>query len=888
VPFRTGLLLAASGLSAHAQVSVTTWHNDVARTGQNRNETILNTSNVNPTQFGKFFSQTVDGYIYTQPLYLPNLTIGGQSHNVVFVATEHDSVYAFDADNNAGTNANPLWFASMLTAAHGAATGATTIPTGTGSDIYPEIGITGTPVIDPVSGTLYVVSTTLEGVNYVQRLHALDVTSGAEKFGGPVLISAKISGTGNGSVNSVLTFDPAWANQRPGLLLLNGIVYIGFASYEDAGPFHGWILAYNASTLGQTSAFCVTPNGTDGGVWMGGAGLAAEVIDPVNHPFGRMFVATANGDYTASQPYAAGMDYGDTILNLDLTNGVPTVQDNFTPAIQATEEQEDGDQGSGGLLILPTQTTGSYPDLLVQAGKSGEVYLLNRDNLGGYNPSGDQVVQGLPYAVGNVGTWSMPAYWNGNVYYWGVNDTLKMFPLVNGQLTGPTAVSTETYGYPGANPSISANGNTQGIVWTIDSESFASPAGPALLQAHDASNSGSTLYSSSTNASRDNPGPAVKFTVPTVVNGKVYVGAQYQMSVFGLLSGQQTTATPQLSPGAESFTGSLTVSMSDTTQGATIYYTLDGSTPTVSSTVYVTPINITATTTIQAMATAPGYLQSSVSSGTYVSSPQASAPTFSPVGGSYSTSQSVTISDATSGATIYYTTNGTTPTTSSTQYSGAITVSSTETIEAIAVATGYSQSALASASYTISQPTSSFAVSGTAVTLSAPGATTGNTSIITVIPIGSFTGSVALTAVVTSSPNGAQNPPTLSFGSTTPVSITSTAAETATLTITTTAPFSAKSTPSKHPGVFWYAAGGATLSFLLLFGVPSRRRCWRTMLGMLVLLAAISGGVLACGGGVSGNAGITNSGTTAGTYTVTITGTSGTTTETGTLALIVQ
>jgi len=700
--FGTGLLLAFSGLSVRAQVSVTTWHNDIARTGQNLNETTLNTSNVNTNQFGKLFSQPVDGYVYTQPLYLPNLMVGGESHNVVFVATEHDSVYAFDADNNSGSNASPLWFASLLTAAHGAAAGATTISASTGSDIYPEIGITGTPVIDPVSGTLYVVGATLEGINYVQRLHALDVTSGAEKFGGPVVIKASVSGTGNGSVNSTLTFDPEWENQRPGLLLLNGIVYVGFAAHQDDGPFHGWVLAYEASTLKQTSAFCVSPNGTAGGIWMGGAGLAAEVIDPVNHPFGRMFVASGNGDYTAAKPFAPGMDYGDTILNLDLTNGVPTVQDSFTPSIQATDDMYDGDQGAGGLLILSNQTTGNYPHLLVQAGKSGEVYLLNRENLGGYNTSGDQVVQGLPYEVGNVGTWTMPAYWNGAIYYWAQNDTLKMFSLADGQLTGPTAVSSETYGFPGANPAISANGNTQGILWTIDSEAFGPPVGPALLQAHNAANPAITLYSSSTNASRDNPGPAVKFTVPTVANGKVYVGAQYQMSIFGLLSGQQLAASPEFSPSAETFAGSLLVSMGDATAGATIYYTLDGSTPSLASLVYTTAITITTTTTIQAMASASGYLQSAVSSEAYVSSLQLSAPTLSLASGTYASSQSVTISEATAGTTIYYTSNGTTPTSSSTKYAGAITVSATETLEAIAVETGYSNSPVAPATYTIS------------------------------------------------------------------------------------------------------------------------------------------------------------------------------------------
>ena len=685
----------------NAQVGVTTWRNDIGRTGQNLNEIILNTSNVNPTQFGKLFSQAVDGYVYAQPLYLPNVTIGGQSHNVVFVATEHDSVYAFDADNNGGANANPLWFASMLTAAHGAAAGATTVSSNTvGTDIIPELGITGTPVIDPASGTLYVVSFTQEGSNFFLRLHALDVTSGAEKYGGPVVITATVPGTGNGSVGGTLTFDPEWQNQRPGLLLLNGIIYIGFASHGDNGPWHGWILGYNEQTLQQTGAFCTSPNGVGGGVWMSGAGLAADVLDPVNHPYGRMFLSTGNGDFTATTPYAAGMDYGDSILNLDLTNGVPTIQDDFTPAGQAELDEWDMDQASGGLMIVPVQTSGSNPYLLVQTGKSGIAYLLNRQNLGGYNTAGDQVVQELPNAVGNTGAWSTPAYWNGTVYYWGQIDTLKAFPLVNGLLTGPTATSSEKYGYPGANPVISANGTTQGIVWSLETDGYMS-SGPSVLMAHNATNVSTTLYSSSTNPSRDNPGVAVKFTVPTVVNGKVYVGAQYQLSVYGLLTGQQLASDPVFSPAAETFGGSLAVSMTDATPGATIYYTLDGSTPTVASAVYTTPIAIAATTTIQAIASAPGYPQSGVTSGIYVDSSQVSTPTFNPGSSTSSQPLSVTIADSTSGATIYYTTDGSTPTVSSTQYTGAVTVSATETLNAIAVAPGLVNGDVASATYTI-------------------------------------------------------------------------------------------------------------------------------------------------------------------------------------------
>ena len=697
------VLLGMSGARGRAQTSVTTYHNDIGRTGQNLNETILTTSNVNATQFGKLFSQPVDGQVYAQPLYLPGVTIGGQTHNVVFVATENDSVYAFDADSNGGTNASPLWQASLLTAAHGAASGATAFPASElAADITPLVGITGTPVIDPSSKTLYVVSKTQEGGNAVQRLHALDVTTGSEKFGGPVVITATVAGTGNGSVSGQLTFDPMWENQRPALLLVNGIVYIGFAAHGDNGPWHGWILGYDATTLKQTGAYNASPNGVGAGFWMSGSGLAADVLNPSTQPYGRLFVTSGNGDYTAKTPYANSMDYGDSILNLDLTNGVPTIKDEFTPSDQASLDAEDGDLGSGGVMLIPTQTTGSVPNLLVQVGKEGTLYLVNRDKMSGYN-STDAVVQELPYGVGSVGAWSTAAYWNGNVYYMGRLDYLKSFPLVNGQLSTNPTKSSEVYNYPGATPSISANGNTQGIVWTIDSEAYATN-GAAILQAHNASNVATTLYSSGTNSSRDNPGPAVKFSVPTVVNGKVYVGTGTQVSIFGLLSGAQQAAAPVLSPGTESFTGSISVTITDSTSGATIYYTTDGTTPTTSSTKYTGAITVSATETINAIATASNYLTSPVVSATYTDITQASAPTISPAGGTYTTAQTVTMSDSTSGATIYYTTNGTTPTTSSTKYTGAITVSATETIEAIAFASGLNNSPVTTATFTIVAP----------------------------------------------------------------------------------------------------------------------------------------------------------------------------------------
>ncbi len=680
--------------------NVTTYHNDIGRTGQNLNETILTTSNVNATQFGRLFSQPVDGAIFAEPLYLQNVTIAGQQHNVVFVATENDSVYAFDADSNGGANASPLWKASLLTAAHGAAVGAVAFPSSElSTDIQPLVGITGTPVIDPSSNTLYVVSKSLEAGNAVQRLHALDVTTGAEKFAGPVVITATVSGTGNGSVSGVLTFDPMWENQRPGLLLLNGIVYIGFAAHGDNGPWHGWILGYNAATLKQVGVFNASPNGVGSGFWMSGAGLAADQESPATLPYGRMFVASGNGDYTAASPYKSGMDFGDSLLRLDLTNGVPTVQDLFTPSNQSFLDGSDNDLGAGGVMVVPDQTTGTFPHLLVQTGKYGTTYLLNRESLGGYHAT-DTVLQETT-GVAPFGVWSSPAYWNGTVYYAGQANTLGAFPLVSGQLQMNGPRSPESYAYPGATPSISANGTTQGIVWAVDASAYVT-SGQAILYAHNAANVGATaLYASTTNSSRDNPGPAVKFTVPTIANGKVYIGTASQISVYGLLAGSQQAATPVLSPGSESFNGSASVTISDSTTGASIYYTTDGSTPTTASTKYTGAITVSATETINAIASASNFLVSQVASATYTNITQTSVPVFSIPSGTYTTAQSVTITDATSGAAIYYTLNGTAPTTASTLYTGAITVSATETIQAIAIASGHTASTVGSAVYTI-------------------------------------------------------------------------------------------------------------------------------------------------------------------------------------------
>ena len=550
---------------------------------------------------------------------------------------------------------------------------------------------------------MYVVGKTKENGNYVQRLHALDITTGNEKSGSPVTLAAQVLGNGNGSSGGVLKFDPKWEHNRPGLLLLNGNVYIGFAAHGDNGPWHGWILAYNAASLQPSGVFCSTSNGSGSGIWMSGAGLAADTVNS-----GRLFVATGNGAFNANNPpYTNSMSYGDDIVRLDVNNGSMNVGDHFTPFNQADLNGRDADVASGGVLLLPDQTAGGHTRLMVQVGKEGRIYLMDRDSLGGYNSSSDNIVQEIPVnpstSFSISGLWSIPAYWNGNLYFWGNNDNLTAFSFASGKIGGITSSSSESSGFPGATPSISSNGNSNGIVWDVLSSAYNS-SGPAVLLAHNATNVASTLYSSNQNLSRDNPGQATKFVVPTVVNGKVYVGTANFLSVYGLLSPTQQAAAPILNPGGQSFSGTVVVTITDSTPGASIYYTTNGSTPTTASTKYSGPITVSATQTINAIASAAGFVQSTVSSETYNLLTQAIAPTFSPVAGSFSTAQSVTLSSDTPGATIYYTTDGSTPVPgagSTKLYTAAIGVASTQTIKAVATLAGLTISPVASATYTI-------------------------------------------------------------------------------------------------------------------------------------------------------------------------------------------
>ncbi len=706
-------LLCAVHQPAFAQVNVTMQHNDIGRTGSNTNETILTPANVNKTTFGKLFSNTVDGYVYAQPLYVANVTLGagtaqaGTTHNVFFVATQNDSVYAFDADSNGGANASPLWQASLVDAGHGAGAGETPMPNGNvmTNDIVPQVGVTGTPVIDPTTNTMYVVAkSSISNTTFIQRLHALDITTGKEKLGGPVLLTAQVPGTGLGSTGGVLKFDPLWENQRPALLLLNGIVYIGFAAHGDNGPWHGWLLAYNAATLQQTSVFCTSPNGQGSGIWQSGAGLAADVPDPVNHPFGRLFVTTGNGTYDATTPYKSGMDFGDDVLRFDLTNGVMTIQDAFTPFNQANLSGTDQDLGAGGPLLLGDQT-GAHPHELVQVGKSETIYLVDRDNMGGYNATTDNIVQEIPGQL-EGGTWGEPAYWNGNVYFWARFDDLKSYSVTAGKLSSQwTGKGPVKNSFPTPTPSVSSSGTTNGIVWALETDTF-SANDPAILYAFDATNVATQFYSSSQNATRDAGPQAVKFAIPTIANGKVYVGGVKQVSVYGLLAGVNTVATPAISPAGQSFTGSVTVTITDSTTGSTIYYTTDGTTPTAASTKYTAPIAVTSSETVTAIATATGSLSSQPAAETYTNSTQTLMPTFTPPAGTYTTAQSVTLADASPASKIFYTTDNSAPATSATGttklYSASIAVGQgTTTINAIATATGLSASPVASSTYAV-------------------------------------------------------------------------------------------------------------------------------------------------------------------------------------------
>ena len=489
-----------------------TYHNDNARTGQNPTEQTLTPANVK-TSFGQLFQDSVDGLVDAQPLIKTQVNIPGKgTHNVVYVVTENDSVYAFDAD----TAGPPLWQVSAL------GSGEVASDDRGCSQVTPLIGITSTPVIDPTAGpngTIYLVAMskiTTPTTSYFQRIHALDMTTGAEEFGGPVTVSATFS--------SGPAFSPQQYKERAGLLLLNGQLITAWASHCDFTPYNGWIMAYDQHTLAQTSALDVTPNGSEGAIWQAGGGIAADTSSNI-------YFLDGNGTWDGTvnvNGFPTKSDFGNGFIKLSTSSGLQ-VADFFEPFNTSSESAGDTDFGSGGPLVLPdmTDSTNTVRHLAVGAGKDGNIYLVDRDNMGKWNSKNNtnayQVIAG---GLSN-GEWAVPAYFNGTVYYGGVSDKLQAFSFSQAKLTAmPTSSSSESYAYPGTSPSISANGTSNAIVWAIGN------AGSGVLHAYDATNLANELYNSSTvpaDSFADN-----KFVTPTIANGKVYVGTTSSVAVFGL------------------------------------------------------------------------------------------------------------------------------------------------------------------------------------------------------------------------------------------------------------------------------------------------------------------------------------------------------------------
>lgn len=526
---RVSLVLLLS-LSAAGQTAVTTYHNDNYRSGVNAHETVLTPSNVNEVRFGKRLVLPVEGYVYAQPLYVPGVSINGIVHNVVYVATEHDQVYAFDAKTG-----NQLWNKSFI-----GTFGDRQVDTVSSkddldcTDLVPEVGITGTPVIDLGLHELFVVAKTKEtvagNVNFYQRMHVLNIQTGNENlsdlfFDAP--ITATTPGTGSGSIDGYLHFDPLLQNQRSALALSNGVVFVAWAAHCDITPFHGYVMGFDAGSMRPDGVFVTTPDAYNGGIWTSGSGPA---IDAVNN----IYVATGNGYFDVN---VGGIDYGDSILRLSWAGIRPMVADYFTPWDQAMLNQYDTDLASGGILLLPDQPSAPYPHLLVQVGKEGTIDLVDRDNMGHFDPSGDnQIVQTLPEIL-PFGVWGAPAMWNNTLYIGGEFAPLEAFyfnPLIQRIQPQYISASPETFNFPGPTPSVSSSGTTNGIVWIIQNDDYQN-GGNAVLRAYDATNLANELYNSNLNQTRDQAGPAVKFVVPTVADGLVFVGAQNEVDVYGLL-----------------------------------------------------------------------------------------------------------------------------------------------------------------------------------------------------------------------------------------------------------------------------------------------------------------------------------------------------------------
>ena len=519
VTSNSATLTVNSGTS-NSSVDVVTYHYDNGRSGENLNETALTPANVNFTKFGKLGEFAVDGRVDAQPLYLSQVTVAGQKKNVLYVVTEHGSVYAFDADSISGPTSTFLWKTSTL------GTGETTSDNRGCGQVSPEIGITATPVIDRARNAIYVVAMSKNsGGAYFHRLHALDLSTGQELFSGPHNITATFPGTGDNSSGGNVIFDPKQYKERPGLLEISGTIYTTWSSHCDFRPYTSWVMAFSADTLAQTSVLNLVPNGSDGGIWMAGTAPAAD-------PAGNLFFIIGNGDFGTtlnSSGFPANGNCGNCFVKLSTSSGLK-LADYFTPHNTVAESNADQDFGSGGgiLLVDATDAQGTTRHLSVGAGKDSIIYVVDRDSMGKFNSTTDQIYQEISGQLGG-GVFSMPAFFNNTVYYGAVGDALKAFPVASAKLaSAPSSQSTHQFGYPGTTPSISANGTTNGIVWAIEN-------GGAILFAYDATDLTRELYDSNQAASSRDHFGGNKFITPMVVNGKVYVGTPTSVAVFGLL-----------------------------------------------------------------------------------------------------------------------------------------------------------------------------------------------------------------------------------------------------------------------------------------------------------------------------------------------------------------
>jgi len=606
--------------------NVLTYKYDNFRDGANTNEVVLTPANVNTNSFFKYFTYSVDGYVYSQPLYVSNLAIPGQgTHNVVFVATENNSVYAFDADSNAGTNGGLLWHTNLGIAEISVNNYGVRFHHNV---LNPLIGITGTPVIDLASKTLYV--DTFCGIvantnNGFHLLHALSITDGSERPYSPVLVTASVPGRGVDATNGVVTFMGQNQMNRPALTLAGGVLFLAYGSYGDTDPYHGWVIGYNATNFVQLTnyVFASTPNATandfgvnagEGAIWMGGDGLCVD--DNTN-----LYFETANGSFSAN---TNGGDYGDSFVKLSTTNGASpfTPADYFTPWNQASMASDDEDLGSGGPILLPDSVgSAAHPHLMIGAGKEGTLYLVDRDNMGKFigttmpNATSDtQIVQELHGAIG--GLFSSAAYFNNLIFFQGSYDVMRAFRITNGGIQDEDSQSTVIFADGYTTPSISANGTSNAIAWVIQTDAYGNN-GPEILHAFNANNLAQELYNSSQNLGRDNPGGAVKYAVPVVANGKVYARGEYTLSVYGV---GIILPPPIISPNGGVYTNSVTVALADATNGTSIYYTLDGTAPTTSSILYSGPFVLTNTVAINAIATKVGAFNSAITSASFINS----------------------------------------------------------------------------------------------------------------------------------------------------------------------------------------------------------------------------------------------------------------------------